>query len=113
VKSFNRGSFTTEATLITTLILIVLLMLIQFYLEHFLVQYTRAAQVLGDYEIYDCHKGLYFNQYTYRGGLTYKEAHYSIETYNERLNYRFLMHSYLLLDEIGEGAWHGIKTFNQ
>lgn len=114
MKLGKKASFTAEATIIMTFIILVLLVLIQSYLGQFLFQYVRTAQGLGTYEAEACDKGIYFDQYVYRGQLTFLDEEAElIESYDESLNYLFLMHSYLLLDEMGEAIWDGVENFNK
>lgn len=114
MKLGRKASFTAEATIIVTFIILVLLVLTQSYLSQFLFQYVRTAQGIGDYEAETCDKGIYFDQYVYHGQLTFlDEEEAVIESYDESLNYLFLMHSYLLLDEMGEAVWDGIENFNK
>lgn len=114
LKLGKRGSFTAEATVIITIIILVLLVLIQSYLSQFLFQYVRTAQGLGSYKVENCDKGIYFDRYVYRGQLTFLDEKEQVtESYDESLNYLFLMHSYLLLDEVGEELWDGAKNFNK
>lgn len=111
MKLNNKGSYTVEASLIFALIFLMIFVLFRIYLMQFVFYYGRNSIKLDEEINTKSKSGIYFTQYERSDTLIFMEKERDMVNYDEKLDYLRLMHSYVLLDELGGKLIEEISTY--
>jgi len=112
MKLNNRGSFTTEVSVLFGIIFITVLLLLKSYLFQFGFYSLRGMQRMGGDSPEKTHDGLYFDEYETVLELTFlEEEPVSTRVFDESLDYFKLLHHYLMLDDLGEAIDEAVREY--